>query len=176
MRSSRKQAIIWKLRVALRLAACVFCPVALARKEEAPSCFDELINDDGVACFNRILRVHNLREHARFNATLSQEGRERVRDCFRTSYGNSTSHCLNGNLFTLLVLCWYDKTPEMREAFHSAGVNTRQKLVQIGGEYRDCLMEKPTYYESTAKEGTEERGHGFSINTFYGGYRSAEAW
>ncbi|XP_075556863.1 uncharacterized protein LOC142588936 [Dermacentor variabilis] len=176
MRSSRKQAIIWNLRVALRLAAWVFCAVVLARKEEAPACFDELINDDGVKCFNRILRVGNLREDAEFNSTLSQEGSERVRECFQIAYGNSTSHCLNANFFTLLLLCWYDRTPEMREAFHSAGVNTRQKLVQIGGQYRDCLAEKPPYYESTAKESTGKSGHGYSINTFYGGYHSAEAW
>ncbi|XP_070377640.1 uncharacterized protein [Dermacentor albipictus] len=140
MRSSRKQAIIWNLRVALRLVAWLFCAVALARNEEAPACFDELINDDGVKCFNRILRVGNLREDAAFNSTLSQEGRERVRECFQMAYGNSTSHCLNASF-----------------AFLSAGVNTRQKLVQIGGQYRDCLAEEPPYYESPAKESTGKR-------------------
>ncbi|KAL1426213.1 hypothetical protein MTO96_018470 [Rhipicephalus appendiculatus] len=99
----------------------------------------------GVTCFNRILAAHHMRERPGHSATLSQEGQQSVRYCFEKAYGHSTWNCLNENSFTLLVSCWYDEIPEMREAFHSAGINTRQDALQIAREYRDCLAERPRH-------------------------------
>ncbi|XP_077524270.1 uncharacterized protein LOC144135492 [Amblyomma americanum] len=148
----------------------------VARPEEAPVCFDEVINDDGAECFKWILQDYNLREHERINTTLSREGGKIIKACFSTAYGNSTDNCLNSSNFSVMVLCSHDNSAEVRKAFSSVGIQTRSKLLQIADAYRECLSAKASH-RSGAGEGARNRKHsGHRIDSFFGVYRSDTYW